>query len=520
MLATSSKSAIVTDTMVLPIQEKPATTTSVTKSADTTPSNPRKRRLPDTAPSSPNTKMAKQTSVQTSPKEGTPSATRSPTPLLIDKNNWQGFCEIESDPAYFSVILREMGVENVTVREVLTMDPNYLQASLPQPIHGLILLFNYREFGNADQSPECPSNVWFANQLPAQNSCATLAMINILMNSADVQIGEHLSQFKDFTRDLTPYQRGEVLSSFNYIKRIHNSFAKKMDILESDKLLSSKVYRAQRLKAQDQDAAIKPNTKRNSKTITTKSRHRRASADSVATQDSASAPEEDTGHHFIAFVPIGTSVYKLDGLDKQPSKIGSFDPQNGEPWLSALSDTLTALMAAGDNDYGAVALTQSPLLALRAKASRAYNTMTLIEQTLVQYPSSSSSSSNTNNHDSDNETPNMPPPYEKPCLHTLGITHDLALHPLHDHDSAAIKSAAPADNLQRFAALASELSTLTASIVAETLAQADEEVKAAQRRFDAGPLIKRWLEMLAGNGHLERHLQRFMPVDAKRAGKR
>ena len=159
------------------------------------------------------------------------------------------------------------------------MDQEFILENIPQPIYGFILLFHYREFGNDNQADECPKDVWFANQLPAQNSCATLAMINILMNQSDeAVIGEHLEQFKDFTKDFTPYQRGEAFASFDFVKKIHNSFAKKMDILEGDKHLSYKVKRTERLKAQKAAEKTKP-SKRSIKS-------RRPSADSVATQDS------------------------------------------------------------------------------------------------------------------------------------------------------------------------------------------------------------------------------------------
>ncbi|CBX98366.1 hypothetical protein LEMA_P097750.1 [Plenodomus lingam JN3] len=518
-MAASSTTEVLSDTIIVASREKLADTDHGIEPPDATFSNPRKRKRPEATSKCPNIKKAKEISMETPHEEDSASATRSPTPLVIDKNNWQGFCEIESEPAYFSVILREMGVENVTVREVLTMDPNYLEASLPQPIHGLILLFHYREFGNADQSPECPSNVWFANQLPAQNSCATLAMINILMNSAEVQIGEHLSQFKDFTRDLTPYQRGEALASFDFVKRIHNSFAKKMDILVSDKLLSYKVSRETRLRAQeeqdkqDKEAATisnKSNKRRGTTSTSTKSKsksRRRASTVSVTTENSAEAHEE-TSHHFIAFVPTGTEVWKLDGLDHQPTSMGQFDPAKGETWLSAVSDTIASLMAAGDDDYGVVALTQSPLRALRERASVVYNTMVNIDD-FLSGNNGGNTSQNTNTN-TNNETANIwqtpyLTPHLRPCPSLLGLTPLLPLHPAPPLPSPDIAHAT-----QLFHTLAAEMSTLAANIIAETQAEGEEETKAAQRRFDAAPVVKRWLEMLAENGHLERNLHRFM----------
>jgi len=460
----------------------------------------------------PKGKKAEDGPVEALASEDTPPLAPSPSPLIIDKSNWQGFCDIESDPAYFSVILRDMGVKGVAVREVFTLDPEDLQASLPQPIHGLILLFHYREFGNADQPSECPANVWFANQLPAQNSCATLAMINILMNTPDVSTGEHLDQFKAFTRDLTPFQRGEALASFDFVKRIHNSFAKKMDILESDKHLAYKVAKAQRLKAQSSPPLTKKRTK-----------SRRASADSSHTNDSAEFYEQ-TGHHFIAFVPIGNQVWKLDGLDAQPTSVGTFtpspeahpatfpDPPPPSPssWLSVASATIATLMSRsnGDDDYGIIALTPSPLVDLRKRFCTTYNALTLLDTHI-------------RNVDHDWNLSRLPSVHHAPEPHALGISPaDLLRYPA-PPDAAPpapqeYSATATTDTVaQRYQHMVHQLHDLGAQIAAEVQAEADDEAKALQRRFDGGPAIQTWLAMLAENGHLERHLHRFMPLGGR-----
>jgi ubiquitin carboxyl-terminal hydrolase L5 len=420
---------------------------------------------------------------------------------IFDKETWQGFCDIESEPAYFSVILREMGVRHVTVREVFSMDQDFLLDNIPQPIYGFILLFHYREFGNDDQAAECPKDVWFANQLPAQNSCATLAMINIMMNQnneADVNIGEHLSQFKDFTQDLSPYQRGEALASFDFVKKIHNSFAKKMDILEGDKHLSSKVKRAQRIKAQLAAETTKPTKKG------TKSR-RAASTDTAASDDSTESIE-DNAHHYIAFVPVGNEVWKLDGLDRQPTCMGSFDPQQGETWLESVSTTISTLMAAGDDDYGVIALTQSPLLSLRNSASLTINTLSHVDTRLDGL--SASTSQDWRSLVDANEQP--------PSPHMLGLEEHLTASPISATVKAAIDSEDVTQLFARRSLLLAEANQLAANIMMEMQNEAEEELKATQRRYDSGPVIKKWLEMLAENGFLEENLDRFMQAKGKK----
>lgn len=435
-------------------------------------------------------------------KESPPSSPKaendSPTPTFpsppdypatkLDKDSWQGFCDIESEPAYFSVILREAGVQNVTVREVFAMTPDLLEM-LPQPIYGLILLFRYREFGKEDQATDCPANVWFANQLPGQNSCGTLAMLNILMNTDEVQVGEHLQQFKDFTNTLTPYQRGEAFASFDYIKKIHNSFAKKMDLLENDKYLSYKVKRSKYIKEQQATTKPKPKT-------TSRSRARRQSADSAATDDSAEGYEENA-HHFIAFVPVGTQVWKLDGMDAQPTSIGTFSPEAGETWLDGVSDTIATLMAAGDDDYGVVALTQSPLVPLRRKACLSLNTITHIGTRLDAL------SPTWRSLVAEHEEPASP--------RVLGLEAELMNHPVPSAVQASIDGANLLELLERRGKLVKELSEVAGSIMQEVEVEAQEDAKATQRRYDSGPAIKKWLEMLAENGYLEKNLERFMP---------
>lgn len=403
-----------------------------------------------------------------------------------DKETWQGFCEIESEPAYFSVILREMGVEDVTVREVFAITPDLLDM-LPQPIYGLILLFRYREFGNEDQADECPTDVWFANQLPAQNSCGTLAMINTLMNNPEISIGEHLLQFRDFTSDMTPFQRGEAFASFNFVKKIHNSFAKKMDILEGDRHLSYKVRRAQRQK----DLEFEKKTKK----PTSKSRSRRHSGDSVATDDSAESFEEN-GHHFIAFVPVGNEVYKLDGMDKQPTSVGSFDPDAGQTWLDGASETIATLMAAGDEEYNVIALTQSPLASLRRKTALAINTLAHVESCL--------------DGGSDEWRKLVTDSQEPPSPRILGLEALLSAHPVPGSLAATINSEAMDDLLSRRSGLLSVLSGTAASTMEEMALVAAEDEKASQRRFDGGPVVKKWLEMLAANDYLAANLNRFV----------
>lgn len=393
----------------------------------------------------------------------------------ITRNSWQGFCEIESEPAFFSAILQDMGVQDIIVREIFSMTPEYLE-TLPRPIYGLILLYQYRKQDSFDLSESDFSHVWFANQLPAQNSCATLAMINILMNSTDIETGEHLRQFKEFTRDFTPYQRGEALASFDFVKKIHNSFAKKMDILEADKHLSFKVKKSQR---QQRDK-----------------KSRRKSTESAATDDSSEDYEENA-HHFIAYIPVGGEIWMLDGLNAQPINVGTFDRTQKHNWVSKAADSILAILASGGDNYTGFAIMPSSLPSLREQACLAINHIKSTESQLdIKAPDWRS-------FITDNDSSRI-------HLAVLGIEDQLPKHRTPDTLAATIASEEMQELLERRARVDRELSQLASSIDSEMQDQVDSARKAAQGRFDHGPVIKLWAEMLAENGYLEQNLDRFI----------
>jgi len=51
-------------------------------------------------------------------------------------------------------------------------------------------------------------------------------MLNIVMNCPDIDIGENLSSFKEYSKDLSPPLRGLALANFEYLRQCHNAFAR------------------------------------------------------------------------------------------------------------------------------------------------------------------------------------------------------------------------------------------------------------------------------------------------------
>jgi ubiquitin carboxyl-terminal hydrolase L5 len=53
-----------------------------------------------------------------------------------------------------------------------------------------------------------------------------VALLNIVNNIDDITLGDTLASFKAFTMPFTPALRGDAIANFEFIKRIHNSFAR------------------------------------------------------------------------------------------------------------------------------------------------------------------------------------------------------------------------------------------------------------------------------------------------------
>lgn len=189
------------------------------------------------------------------------------------KMSQQGWCTIESDPGVFTSLLTEMGVEEVQVEELYTLERSHL-SSLGET-HGLIFLFKHESSASqptaaADVMTTPPEGLFFARQT-IPNACATVALLQIVMNSS-LRVGSELTRFREFTGGMDGETVGMVLSNSDKIRGVHNSFS---------------------------------------------------GQSGISVEQSGTATED--AFHFVAYIPYKGGVYELDGLKSGPTRIGGAD---------------------------------------------------------------------------------------------------------------------------------------------------------------------------------------------------
>lgn len=363
-------------------------------------------------------KRGKKRKTTTSP--GTPTSNGDDASLAPpDRATWPGWVEMESEPAFFNVMLREMGVRGAKIQEVFSIEDTEL-AMLPRPIHALIFLFRYHETEKDDTQPSnCPNHVWFANQTP-DFACATFALLNIVNNIPGLDLGKELRNFKDFTQNMDPLSRGDAIDSFDFVRRIHNSFARETDLLQADMHVKNKAGKLRKRQAlakaretrearkagespaktplkevtangttpsrashrtkrptpkkedsekRDPDGDFEASTKSNADTdeppngIRRSKREPKSRINKLSEATAADTVAEE-GFHFVAYIPIQGHVWKLDGLDRFPQDMGSFSESEGGEWITVAQLELMGRMAQYQNSeimFNLMAVVHDPL---------------------------------------------------------------------------------------------------------------------------------------------------------------
>uniref|UniRef100_A0A672G4S9 ubiquitinyl hydrolase 1 n=1 Tax=Salarias fasciatus TaxID=181472 RepID=A0A672G4S9_SALFA len=179
-------------------------------------------------------------------------------------------------------------VKGVQVEEIYD-----LQSKCQSPVYGFIFLFKWIEERRSRRKvntlvdetsvidEEIVNDMFFAHQL-IPNSCATHALLSVLLNCSGVALGTTLSRMKAFTKGFSPESKGYAIGNAPELARAHNSHAR-----PEPRHLPEK-------------------------------------------QNGISAVRTMEAFHFVSYVPIKDRLFELDGLKAYPIDHGPWGEE--EEW--------------------------------------------------------------------------------------------------------------------------------------------------------------------------------------------
>lgn len=200
-----------------------------------------------------------------------------------------GWLELESDPGLFTLLMEDFGVKSVQVEEIYD-----LQKPLEGPVYGFIFLFRWIEERRARRKiidtseifvkdDDTVNSIFFAQQV-VPNSCATHALLSVLLNCPDVHLGETLTRLKSHTKGMCPENKGLAIGNTPELACAHNSHAM------------------------------------------TQAKRRLDRNFGISTRFTGEA------FHFVSFVPINGHLFELDGLKPYPMNHGPW--KESEEWTN------------------------------------------------------------------------------------------------------------------------------------------------------------------------------------------
>lgn len=153
------------------------------------------------------------------------------------------------------------------------------------------------------------------------DACATQAILSILLNSPSLSLGEKLTQFQDFVKELPPDMAGVSIGSSELLRGAHNSFSASHGILP----------------------------------------------------DAPPPGAEGEAFHFVAYVPIAGGVYEMDGTKEGP--VRRAEAPGGEGWAALAAEEIkrriALVEASGNIQFNLMALVRDKRETLREEIEAA-----------------------------------------------------------------------------------------------------------------------------------------------------
>ncbi|KAF9783901.1 cysteine proteinase [Thelephora terrestris] len=225
------------------------------------------------------------------------------------------FAVIESDPGVFTTLVRSLGVQSLQVVELYDIEP--WASDHLHPIHGLVFCFLWKKDSDGlpkkescglEDGEDDSAKLWFANQL-SDDACASMAILNVLLNVQEVDIGERLRVFRNETERMSSPMKGLAVSNAHFIRQAHNDLARPADIRGATNVLAIKTL---------EDAA---KAERSMNAPPAKRRKLAAKRKKFMNPEATDANQEEA-YHFIGYIPFRGKVWELDGLKSGPVEVG------------------------------------------------------------------------------------------------------------------------------------------------------------------------------------------------------
>lgn len=184
-----------------------------------------------------------------------------------------------------------------------------LKKPIEGPVYGFIFLFRWIEERRArrklaettdyQRDENIVNSIFFAHQI-VPNSCATHALLSILLNCSNIDLGSTLSRLKNHTQDMTPENKGYAIGNTPELAFAHNSHAM-------------------------------PQARRRLE--------KNSGATTSARIGFPSARMACEAFHFVSFVPIDGHLFELDGLKPFPMDHGAWE--TNEDWTDKFRRVIT-----------------------------------------------------------------------------------------------------------------------------------------------------------------------------------
>ncbi|KAK4473700.1 hypothetical protein MN116_003045, partial [Schistosoma mekongi] len=221
------------------------------------------------------------------------------------------------------------------------------------------------------------TEIFFAHQV-VQNSCATHALLSILLNRPEINIGHMLEEFQKATRHLSPEAKGLAIGSMPQLAQAHNRHAAKPPTICRNETLSELELPEPSQAAATAAAIAKASIG------TMNSVNSSDSSPSLATTTTSNVSVPDA-FHFVCYVPIGGFLYELDGLTSEPINHGPLkNPNDQFAWTEQCADVLKERMQEQDVRYNLLAVVPDRRVALTKRMQMLRRNRQLIQDILFR----------------------------------------------------------------------------------------------------------------------------------------